>query len=78
LKHRVIAFVRADHIGRPVFATIASGVKVCTASPARAGVRGRSSGKQSTGRFSDPPHPFGAVRITTGTPIPARFPGQWF
>jgi RHS repeat-associated protein len=22
--------------------------------------------------------PFGAVRTTTGTPIPARFPGQWF
>ena len=23
-------------------------------------------------------NPFGGVRTTTGTPIPARFPGQWF
>jgi hypothetical protein len=27
----VIAFVRADHIGRPVFATNSTGVKTCTA-----------------------------------------------
>jgi RHS repeat-associated protein len=41
-------------------------------------VLGRSGGKQSTGLFSDPPHPFGGVHVTTGAPIDARFPGQWF
>ena len=49
-------FVRSDHIGRPVFATNASGVKTWTAAYL----------------------PFGGVRVTTGTPPTARFPGQWF
>ncbi|KAF0115833.1 MAG: hypothetical protein FD150_857 [Rhodobacteraceae bacterium] len=40
----VISFVRADHIGRPVFATNATRVKVWTATPALAGVLGRSGG----------------------------------
>ena len=45
----------------------------------RAGVKpgmGRSHGflPASTG----PPNPFGGVRVTTGTPPTARFPGQWF
>ena len=39
----MVSFVRSDHIGRPVFATDSSGVKV-----------------------------------STGTPPNARFPGQWF
>jgi RHS repeat-associated protein len=52
----VVAFIRTDHIGRPVFATNTTGVKTWTASY----------------------DPFGGVRTTTGTPIPARFPGQWF
>jgi YD repeat-containing protein len=66
----VTYLVRTDHIGRPVFATNTSGVKVWTATPAHAGVRVRSAGKQSTGLFSDPPHPFGGVRTTTGTRNP--------
>ena len=74
----VISFVRADHIGRPVFATNASGVKVWTATPALAGVHGRSGGKRSTGAFSCPPHPFGGVHTSTGALPTARFPGQWF
>jgi RHS repeat-associated protein len=75
----VVSYIRTDHIGRPVFATnTTTGVQTWTASPARAGVRGRSSGKQSTGLFSDPPHPFGGVRTVTGAPISVRFPGQWF
>jgi RHS repeat-associated protein len=41
-------------------------------------VLGRSGGKQSTGLFSDPPHPFGGVHTSTGAPPSARFPGQWF
>jgi hypothetical protein len=36
----VISFVRADHIGRPVFATNATGAKVWTDTPALAGVLG--------------------------------------
>ena len=48
--------VRSDHIGRPVFATNASGVKTWTAAYL----------------------PYGGVRVTTGTPPTARFPGQWF
>jgi RHS repeat-associated protein len=52
----VTYLVRTDHIGRPVFATNTSGVKVWTATY----------------------DPFGGVRTTTGTPINARFPGQWF
>jgi RHS repeat-associated protein len=52
----VISFVRSDHIGRPVFATNSTGVKVWTAAYL----------------------PFGGVRVTTGTPPTARFPGQWF
>ena len=52
----VVSFVRSDHIGRPVFATDSSGVKVWTAAYL----------------------PFGGVRVTTGTPPTARFPGQWF
>ena len=52
----VISFVRSDHIGRPVFATNASGFKVWTAAYL----------------------PFGGVRVSTGTPPTARFPGQWF
>ena len=52
----VISFVRSDHIGRPVFATDSSGVKVWTAAYL----------------------PFGGVRVSTGTPPTARFPGQWF
>jgi RHS repeat-associated protein len=56
LEGGVTSLIRTDHIGRPVFATNATGVKVWTAAY----------------------DPFGAVRTTTGTPIPARFPGQWF
>jgi RHS repeat-associated protein len=52
----VTSLVRIDHIGRPVFATNTTGVKVWTASYT----------------------PFGGVRTTTGTPVNARFPGQWF
>jgi RHS repeat-associated protein len=52
----VTSLVRTDHIGRPVFATNTTGVKVWTASYT----------------------PFGGVRTTTGTPVNARFPGQWF
>jgi RHS repeat-associated protein len=52
----VIAYIRTDHFGRPVFATNTTGVKVWTATY----------------------DPFGGVRTTTGTPIAARFPGQWF
>ena len=52
----VTTFIRADHIGRPVFGTNTGGTKVWTASYL----------------------PFGGVRTTTGTPINARFPGQWF
>jgi RHS repeat-associated protein len=52
----VTSLVRTDHIGRPVFATNTTGVKVWTASYT----------------------PFGGVRTVTGTPINARFPGQWF
>lgn len=74
----VISFVRADHIGRPVFATNSTGVKVWTATPALAGVLGRSGGKRSTGAFPDPPHPFGSVHTSTGALPTARFPGQWF
>ena len=48
--------MRSDHIGRPVFATNSSGVKVWTAAYL----------------------PFGGVRVSTGTPPTARFPGQWF
>jgi RHS repeat-associated protein len=51
-----ILSVRADHIGRPVFATNASGAKVWTMS------------------FD----PFGTLTASTGNPIAARFPGQWF
>ena len=52
----VISFIRSDPIGRPVFATNNSGVKVWTAAYL----------------------PFGGVRVATGTPPTARFPGQWF
>ena len=52
----VTTFIRADHIGRPVFGTNTGGTKTWTASYL----------------------PFGGVRTTTGTPITARFPGQWF
>jgi RHS repeat-associated protein len=52
----VISYVRADHIGRPAFATNATGTVVWSAAYL----------------------PFGGVRVTTGTPITARFPGQWF
>ena len=52
----MVSFVRSDHIGRPVFATNSSGVKVWTAAYL----------------------PFGGVRVSTGTPPTARFPGQWF
>jgi RHS repeat-associated protein len=52
----VVSFVRSDHIGRPVFATNASGIKTWTAAYL----------------------PFGGVRVSTGTPPTARFPGQWF
>ena len=51
-----IFYVRADHVGRPVFATNASGAKVWTMS------------------FD----PFGTLIASTGIPIAARFPGQWF
>jgi RHS repeat-associated protein len=50
------SLIRTDHIGRPVFATNTTGVKVWTASYT----------------------PFGGVRTVTGTPVNARFPGQWF
>jgi RHS repeat-associated protein len=52
----VIAYVRADQIGRPAFATNTSGTVVWSAAYL----------------------PFGGARVTTGTPITARFPGQWF
>ena len=51
-----IFYVRADHIGRPVFATNSSGAKVWTMS------------------FD----PFGTLIASTGNPVPARLPGQWF
>jgi RHS repeat-associated protein len=51
-----IYYVRSDHIGRPVFATNASGAVVWTLKYL----------------------PFGGVESSTGTPIAARFPGQWF
>ena len=51
-----IFYVRADHIGRPVFATNASGTKVWTMG------------------FD----PFGTLIASSGNPIAARFPGQWF
>jgi RHS repeat-associated protein len=51
-----VYYVRADHIGRPVFATNSAGVKVWEISYL----------------------PFGGVRVATGLPIEARFPGQWF
>jgi RHS repeat-associated protein len=51
-----VYFVRADHIGRPVFATNASGTTVWTAA------------------YS----PFGGMTASTGLPMAARFPGQWY
>jgi RHS repeat-associated protein len=51
-----LTFIRADHIGRPAFATNSTGTKVWSATY----------------------NPFGGVRTTTGSPITARFPGQWF
>ncbi len=74
----VISYVRADHIGRPVFATNASGVRVWSAIP---GPRKRArafGGRQSTGLFSDPPRPFGGVHTSTGGVRTARLPGLWF
>ncbi|HLQ18516.1 MAG TPA: hypothetical protein VK146_06005 [Tabrizicola sp.] len=58
----VISFVRADHIGRPVFATNATGVKVWTAIP---GSRKRARA-------------FGGVHTSSRALPPNRFPGQWF
>ena len=52
----VVYLIRADHIGRPSFATTLAGTKVWSAVYL----------------------PFGGVHVTTGTPIEARFPGQWF
>jgi RHS repeat-associated protein len=52
----VIYLIRADHIGRPAFATTLAGTKV----------------------WSAVYPPFGGVHVTTGAPIDARFPGQWF
>ena len=52
----VTTFIRADHIGRPVFGTNTAGTKVWTASYL----------------------PSGGVRTTTGTPVTAGVPGQWF
>lgn len=52
----IVHYIRTDHIGRPVFATDATGAVAWSAS------------------YS----PFGGVVISTGTPIEARFPGQWF
>ena len=52
----VIYLIRADHIGRPAFATTLAGTKVWSAVYL----------------------PFGGVHVTTGAPIDARFPGQWF
>ena len=51
-----VFYIRADHIGRPVFATNASGAKVWSVSYT----------------------PFGGVHVSTGLPIQARFPGQWY
>ena len=48
--------IRADHIGRPVFAANASGAKVWTVSYTQ----------------------FGGVHTSSGQPIEARFPGQWY
>ena len=64
----VISFVRADHIGRPVFATNASGVKTWTAprpSQACSGVRGENSPLDC---FLVPLTPFGGVHTSTGAP----------
>lgn len=47
----VISFVRADHIGRPVFATNASGVKVWTATYTPFGGVHTSTGALPTVRF---------------------------
>jgi RHS repeat-associated protein len=47
----VISFVRADHIGRPVFATNASGVKVWTATYQPFGGVHTSTGALPTARF---------------------------
>ena len=52
----VVYYIRADHIGRPVFATNASGAKV----------------------WSVTYTPFGGVHTSSGLPIEARFPGQWY
>jgi RHS repeat-associated protein len=52
----VVYLIRADHIGRPSFATTLAGTRVWSAVYL----------------------PFGGVHVTTGVPIDARFPGQWF
>ena len=56
IENGVIYLIRADHIGRPSFATTLAGTKVWSAVYL----------------------PFGGVHVTTGAPIDARFPGQWF
>ena len=52
----VVYYIRADYIGRPVFATNASGAKV----------------------WSVTYTPFGSVHTSSGLPVEARFPGQWY
>jgi RHS repeat-associated protein len=58
-----IFHIRTDQIGRPVFAT------------SRAFSQSASPG---TVVWSASYSPFGGVTTSTGTPITARFPGQWF
>jgi RHS repeat-associated protein len=58
-----IFHIRTDHIGRPVFAT------------SRAFNQSSSPGVVV---WSATYTPFGGVTTSTGTPITARFPGQWF
>jgi uncharacterized protein RhaS with RHS repeats len=47
----VVSFVRADHIGRPVFATNSTGVKVWTATYTPFGGVHTSTGTLPTARF---------------------------
>jgi RHS repeat-associated protein len=56
LEGGAVYYIRADHIGRPVFATDGAGTKVWEVSYL----------------------PFGGVHVSSGLPVDARFPGQWY